>query len=159
MCGEQLYVKCVSIQTLLSLLVGRNTPTEVFHRHLTKEKNQRREFHLTGSARLFCSTELSSQKKKQQPRKKRKSLPGATVLSCLFTRYILCQCYFRVFVVHFVFLGKTVRVYLCGDCLFKGYDWRGIRDMESRRTAHRVARRRSRGSLDVHAYCENLANK
>lgn len=127
-CGEKLCLKCLSIQTLLSLLVGWNTPTEVFHNHHTKEENQRRETHLPGRTRLFSSTELSSQQKKKdiQKNNEKKNLTGAMVLSCLFTRCILCQCYFRVSVVHFVFLGKAVRVYLCGDCLFRGYDWHWI---------------------------------
>lgn len=59
-----------------------------------------------GSTLLFDRTELTAEKT-TTTKKKKNILTGAMDLSCLFTRCILCQCYFKVFVVHFVFLGKN----------------------------------------------------
>lgn len=152
MCGEKLYLKCLSIQTLLSLLVGWNTPTEVFHHHHTKEENQRRETHLPGWARLFCSTELSSQHKKRQQKK-----------TTLLAQWLCLACSLGVFSVSAIskcllstlyFLEKTEWIFVVivysGDMTDMG----SVTDMEPRHNAHRVARRRSRGSFVFHAYCE-----
>lgn len=153
MCGEKLYLKCLSIQTLLSLLVGWNTPTEVFHHHHTKEENQRRETHLPGWARLFCSTELSSQHKKRQKKKQpywRNGfvLPVHSVysLSVLFQSVCCPLCISWKKQSEWIFV---VIVY-SGDMTDMG----SVTDMEPRHNAHRVARRRSRGSFVFHAYCE-----